>query len=282
MGVRYRRANGGQPPYPGQDNHLFPSYPYASRRAMVSKMADWKAQQGRVTLFPGIPTGSSPPSAVELFKRVWAADPDTFQKHGVGTTPFAPSVAQGNRDGLLVSCSVQPARIDFFVMPQTSTDTALSLIADTNRFRDELLLIIQSAKDTPGSYNRVACFAQFASVTNSYREANELICSVLPKQFTLDISGAEDLSLQINRPRVEGDLKINYLTRWASERAQYFVLGAGPAQILAENFIGVMQFDNNNYGTGLLSKDQISLVLRSALDGISDGLREMRVKIKGF
>ena len=96
-------------------------------------MTDWKALTGRISLFPGAPA-SGLPSALELYKQAWGADPERFQ-----TIPnaLAPTVAQGKGSGVGLSCSVHPTRIDFNITPPPPSSGEMNLefrlIEDTSR-----------------------------------------------------------------------------------------------------------------------------------------------------
>jgi hypothetical protein len=253
-------------------------------------MGKWKAQLGRITLFPIIPAGADVSSAADLYKRVWASDPDNYQKQPQAGLPFAPSFAQGSYSGLIVSCSVHPIRIDFSLSPPT-LGPSLNLIEDTKQFHEVLARTIPSVVEaTTTTVNRAACLAQFANVTANYRNANALMLKSLPTQYALRLSDEEDFILQLNRPRAVGELRMNFVTKWSVERLQVLSLQVGPGviqssglnQLVSEHIVGTVLLDNNNSATARLSKDQLSFVLTEALRGVSDGQREAHLDLEGF
>jgi hypothetical protein len=252
---------------------------------MISELANWKAWQGRIALFPTIPSGGLPLiSAMELYKQVWKTDPDNFQKQPLVGTAFTSSVAQGAQNAVTLSCSVQPTRIDFSVSPQIGlVEPTVKLIDDTKHFHDLLANIIAWAGETTMTVNRVGCFAQFATVATSYRAANQAVRSILPKRYALELSEEEDFILQVNHPQHQADCLINFITKWSVERVQTFSLQTGGTnQLLAEHFVAAVSFDNNNVPTTPLSRAKITTLLNAALGGVSTSLHDMKLDIEGF
>ncbi len=162
-------------------------------------MAGWKAQLGRITLFPAIPMGADLGSALDLYKHTWKSDPDAYQKQPQAGLPFVPSTAQGTDNGLSISCSVHPIRIDLTVTPLAQQNLQFSLIEDTKLFRDALVRIVHSVSEhTTSAINRAACFVQFSSRAKDYVEANEIIASTIPEQYGgVKLTDEEDFILQI-------------------------------------------------------------------------------------
>jgi len=252
---------------------------------MASDITKWKPWQGRISLFPTIPSGASPNlSALDLYKQVWNGDPDNFQKQSTATSGFVPSVAQGTQHGLAVTCSVFPIRIDIGISPHVKlVEPTMKLIEDTRQFQQLLARIVEWAKGTENTMNRAALFAQFAAVTANYHEANRVIRSVLPKRYALELSDEEDFVLQFNEPRREGDTVLNFITKWAVERVQTLSFQGGSSnQLLAEHFLSSVSFDNNNLPTTQLSKPQVATVLDACWSGVLKNLHDLNLSIEGF
>ena len=248
-------------------------------------MADWKAQVGRISFFPVITSGAPFPLALEFYKKVWEADPDSFQKQPSSGIALAPSLAQGNHNGLSVSCTVTPARIDFneYALRLTQ-ETKVNLIEDTGNFRGELERIVRSADKFSIATGRVGCFAQFMSPAESFRDANMNVLSILPKRFKLELSDEEDFILQLNNPRRENGFILNLVTKWSVDRVRILNLefGTGQTQLLSEHVVSSITFDNNNLPIASLTKEQINVVLNKALQEISTGLRDANLTLEGF
>jgi len=253
-------------------------------------MGEWKAQSGRITLFPTIPTGASFVSALELYRAIWNLDPDSFQKQPQSNLGLAASSAQGTHNGLSVSCTATPVRIDFSVMPNPGSTGSIPVIEDSGSLRNELSeLAIAVVEKLAVTINRAACFVQFLNPADSFREANKNIRSVLPREAQIELIEEEDFILQLNRPRRVADLPINFITRWSVDRLQLMnlqvggpVQQGGPAQIILEKLVASVQFDNNNVPTMTLSKGQIGVILQECLRGVSSNLKELNLAIDGF
>jgi hypothetical protein len=253
-------------------------------------MASWKGQLGRITLFPAIPTGADVGSALDLYKRTWNSDPDSFQKQPQIGLPFVASIAQGTVSGLSIACSVNPIRIDLSITPPSSSDFVL--IEDTKLFHNVLSQVVQSVTENNTiRVNRAACFVQFACPAKNYQEANELIRTILPKQFTLQLADEEDFILQVNRPRQIDDVKMNYITKWAVDRLQILALQvlAPQAQqtptmskLLSEHIVGSVTFDNSNAATAPLSKERLATILGEAFRVVSEQQYEAHLGLEGF
>jgi hypothetical protein len=246
-------------------------------------MPAWKALQGRITLFPTALAGGST-HANEFYKQIWGAEPEYFQKPSPAAGAFAASLAQGQKNGLVVSCSVQQVRIDLQLAPPASSGPALSLITDASLFHKMLADIIAGVRNLTINASRVALFSQFAIIADNFTDANKLILSILPKRFDLDLVAEQDFVLQFNEPRRDQGFDMNFVTKWSVERVQQLSLqiGGGLSQLVSENFLTSVSFDHNNVPKGQLSVDQMGRVLDIALEGISKGLGELRVDVEGF
>jgi hypothetical protein len=246
-------------------------------------MATWKAQTGRISLFPVITSGTSVPSAIDLYKKVWGTDPDSFQKQASLGLPFAPSFAQGQRNGLAVICSVNPARIDFAVGPPITQDSQVNLVEDLETFFAALRCVVQSAHDFDPPTSRAGCYVQLAKPAANYQEANKAILSVLPTQFHVGLSDEQDFVFQINRPQREEGLQINYITKWSVDRVQILNVqfGVGQTQLVSEHVVSSITFDNNSHPVALLTKDQVVFVLNKTLQAASATASEINLKAQG-
>jgi hypothetical protein len=177
-------------------------------------MATWKALLGRVTLFPSIPTGADIGTALDLYKRTWNLEPDSYQKQANPTLPFAPSVAQGSDRGIGISCSVHPIRIDLSISPIAQPGPALNVIEDTKLFHNAFEQVLQSvAKNNSTSVTRAACFVQFGCVARDYRDANAIIRTILPEQYAIQLADEQEFILQVNRPEQIEETTMNRITK---------------------------------------------------------------------
>jgi hypothetical protein len=248
-------------------------------------------------MFPPVPAaaGSQPKSALELYKSVWQTDPDAFQKNQ--GAPFPVSSAQGTVNELGVSCILQPGRIDYNIAPmqQFATAQSLPLIDDLVRLHDEIERVIKALRESNTPTVRVACVVQFAQPVPNSIDANKIISSSLPKAYRLQISNEEDFVLQINRPRpseFSAELRMNFITKWSVDRVQILNLIAQPtamgqvgagSSIVGEFLVASITFDNSSVQlTRVMSKQEASAAMTEAFKGISDGIRECNIAIKGF
>jgi len=264
-------------------------------------MSEWKALAGRVTLFlqPEGASGSEL-SALELYKRIWEADPDNFQK---STNPLFPSQAQGKRLGLTVACSVHPLRIDFNLAPTAaeiqSSQPALSLIEDTTQLRTELMQIatVLGKAVVPNTCIRVALFVHFVNVNPNVVEANKKLISIMPEQYRVRLTNEEEFALQINSPRPSlkfKDLRMNFISKWSVDRIQVLTISLpmGGAPAAAQPGIGVprahefiaagVSFDCNNVPDKSLSADQQSALLFEGLTFATKAQYDYGLKVEGF
>jgi hypothetical protein len=118
-----------------------------------------------------------------------------------------PTVAQGKKHEMSVSCSVHPARIDFNLEPGpvTSGEQTVALIYDTAEFQKQLLHIISAIGNgiVSNPISRVALFVQFLTIANDLAEANATVISVVPKRYSVKItpsSYSSNLSERLGHP----------------------------------------------------------------------------------
>lgn len=266
-------------------------------------MNEWKALVGRITIFPASQSSVALPSALDLYKKVWEGDPLNFQGP---TNPLSPSLAQGKRAGLGISCSVHPLRIDFTLSPvgreSPSEAPRLSVIEDSKEFHDELARIARIVGRDLVTHPilRVATFLQFVSIEASPIEANKALMSIVPEQYRLKLGDEEEFILQLSRPRMSQkveNLKMNLITKWSVERFQIvsLLVPMGTAPLVApqsgiapqvNEFIAAsVAFDNNNVPVPAnkpLSDGLQSSLLLEGLAHTAISLRESRLNIKGF
>lgn len=265
-------------------------------------MGDWKAQVGRVTLFPAV-AFSPGPSALSLFKELWAGEPDSFQKP---TNPLMPTLAQARRNGMLATCTVQPSRIDFSLEPSPTPaalkDRSVALIDDTAVFSNTLgnIIIDIRKKIISEAMARVALYVQFMRISPSYLEANKELTTLIPKKYgRLSLTDEEDAILQINVPRgskkVPG-IRLNLLTKWSVERIQVFTLTIPqPGMALqglvfqppqdAKQFIApsiVFDYSSTLEKVTPFDAAQQADLLSEALEIVSETQKEIGLRVEGF
>jgi hypothetical protein len=262
-------------------------------------MNEWKAFGGRITLFPTLPPSSSPSSALELYRRIWSNDPDSFQKQD---NALLPTVAQGRRGSLIVNCAAQPARIDFNLTAALSqaAEEKVALIDHPIELRNELTHIIDAlGNDLLTGISRVALELRFLNPKASHAEANKALTEIIPRSFGVTVTDEEDFIFQINRPHMSGglqDIRMNFITKWSVERFQVFTIlfpmvgataGAGVTSpsLQPRMFIAAsVAFDNNNNinpGHPLTGKEQ-SALLHEAVDATVQMQHEIGLNIEGF
>ena len=261
-------------------------------------MSEWKAIVGRITIFPAS-SSVALPSALDLYRKMWEGDPINFQGP---TNPLSPSLAQGKRAQLGISCSVNPARIDFTLSPvgpeSASEAPRFFVIEDSQELHDELARIARFVGQglLANPILRVATFLQFVSVEANSTEANKTLMSVVPEQYRIRLSDEEEFILQLSRPRMSErreNLKMNLITKWSVERFQVFsllipmgaALQSGVAPQVTEFIAASVGFDNNNVPVSAnkpLPNSQQSSLLLEGLAHTAMSMREGRLNIKGF
>ena len=265
-------------------------------------MSQWTAIAGRITLFPAS-TVQPFPSALELYKRIWESDPVNFQG---ATSPLAPSIAQGSRTGLAVTCTLHPSRIDFNFTQAAPEDSSgsrrLLVIENTQALHDELArvgsLIAEGLVTNP--ILRVATFLHLVSIEANIVEANKALMSIVPLQYRIKLRDEEEFVFQISRPHLSEQVpgvKMNYINKWSVDRFQMvslmFSMGGsapispptGAAPVLSEFITAGITFDNNNVPVGpdkpLSSAQQSSLILES-LAQTAISMKEVGLNLDGF
>jgi hypothetical protein len=256
-------------------------------------MNEWKTLASRVTLFP-IGT-SSPPSALELYQKVWG-QPDNFQKP---SSALAPAVAQGTNGDVMVACSVHPMRVDFnFFAPFPSSiveEERPPVLEDATHLRAELERIIGNVVcggDLGILASRVAINAQFVLLCTNATESNKALISVMPKQYRMQITDEEDFIFQINRPQNHPDIqnvRMNYITKWSTDRIRLgslFLPTNGSLTVPStrrEFIVASVTFDNNNVPViqSLGNKEQSSL-LYEGLNALVRIQHDLGLNVKGF
>lgn len=260
-------------------------------------MTEWKALNSRISLFLA---GVSPlaPSALELYKRVWGDDPDNYQKQ---PNALIPTVAQGKREGIMVSCFSHPTRIDFNLSPaiaQPAPEMEFVLIEDMSQLRAELMRIIDVVdRGISDAVSRVAFGIHFSTLKSSFREINTTLTKLMPEQYHVKLTDEEDLVFQINQPRMSGKvdkLKMNVLTKWIANRLQVVNLriDAGDAAISAsqgsssaqtKDFLAAgVSFDINNIPVKPLTSSQQSSLLLEEIAMAAAMQRDIGLNIEGF
>jgi hypothetical protein len=257
-------------------------------------MGNWKPQLGRITLFPSVPTSQVTP-ALELYQEFWRREPESFQK-GPTQNPFAPSVAQGNSEELSFTCSQNPIRIDFTISPIQNvlaiSEPNFPLVENSRKLREELDRLIEVVHERPSVVpaGRVALAMQFTQVCASFPDANMAVTSALPNDLRVHLSEERDFILQVNRARKSTsvqDMTINFITKWAVEQVQLLAITPGGSTGMANPTIeyhnATILCDNNNVPANrLLSADEQTSILKEALGGVSEQLRNSSLEIEGF
>jgi hypothetical protein len=258
--------------------------------ASLIAMTTWKALTGRITLFPT----SAPPTALELFRRVWNADPDSFQKQA---NPLLPTVAQGMHHGMVAACATQPNRVDFAFSPAPPAEPnefSVAMIEDVHQLETDLLQIIEAVGQGLISepVNRVAVNLQLTMPHANSIEANKTLMQIIPEQYRMRLTDEEEFVFRINRIRASGklpDQKMNFLVTWSVERYQQVALSvlmavnpmvAQPnvtSQRQGEAILAVtVLLDSNNVpaSTRLSSHEQSTLLLEG-FHAIANARNEM-------
>lgn len=254
---------------------------------MISK---WKVFVARVTIFPSGPPLSPSPDAQVLYRHMWGADPDGFQK---ASNPLSPSISQGKKDGLAINCIVTPARIDFNVMASPIQPLELALIEEGGKVRSEMERMVTAIRQcaVPILASRVALYIQAMIPTTGTVEANKLIAATSP----LKVSNEEEVVFQVNKRYRSSLLPVdmNALIRWSAETLQIVALpmpmgapeisGVSSEALRREIVAAIVSFDVNNRPTqNLLDAEKQSALLREALEFVSGKQREILLNIEGL
>jgi hypothetical protein len=268
-------------------------------------MTKWNISACRVTLFP-VPTSPLLLDALALYRLIWSADPDNFQKQG---NPLMPSTAMGERgSGISALAVVQAARIDLNLAatPQSTIppgEDALPIIRNPLKLNGEMKRIFDAVGTgaISNSLTRVALYIQFQSFESSVRDANSALRAVIPRQYGINITDEEDVIFQVNRRFVgQANLTMNAITKWSVDHIQIFnfVLPLGgqgaftpmppPANVLkpgALNFtVAGVNFEINNVPseTLILNGAQQASILTDALTRASKMQDDIGLSIEGF
>ena len=263
-------------------------------------MSDWKASGGRISLLPAAPVPSGLPSALELYRHIWGAEPESFQKP---SNPLMPSIAQGSKESLNLSCTVQPNRVDFAISPltpfQDPTGAQFPVILDAGQLVNELLRCIGliGRNLVPNSIFRAALALQFMNVRPSFVDANKILTAVIPASYGVRLTDEEDFVFQVNRqyPSRSENIRMNALTKWSVDRLRIVTFSvstqnipaASPSlatQPLTSEFISAsVTFDNNNAPTDRALSPQIqAAVLNEALASVMRTLKDIGLQVEGF
>jgi len=250
-------------------------------------MSEWKALNGRITLFPTGP--QSIPSAADLYRAVWGAEPDAFQKQ---PNPLQPTLAQGRRSEMAATCLTHVTRVDFNLSPVLAPietgEPKISLIEDTGRLFGELKEIIKkiAGGTKVSSVSRIALYLQFATVRANFLEANKALTKVMPEQYRISVTDEEDIIFQVNRPRKSGKvegLRMNFVTKWSVDNVQVMVALSAGAAPWTKNFLTAsVSFDYNNVAEAALTTEQQSQLLHECLGEASETQRSIGLNVEGF
>lgn len=256
-------------------------------------MSEWKVFIGRVSVFLTATPMSPPPGPAELYRMMWGDDPDSFQK---APNPLAASIAQGRRNGITMTCTVQPARIDFNLMgaPIQASELALIPAAQVNSELRRMIEVMQEGTISLTA-SRVALFVQFLTPTVGIVDGNKILASTIP--YGINLSDEKDVVFQVNRPyksKQAPPVDMNAIIKWSVDNLQILAFAlptggaAGPAgapipqvrQVIAAS----VTFDVNNHPgqAVILDNGQQSVILLEALDFVSRTQREIGLNIKGF
>jgi len=253
-------------------------------------MGLWKALMGRVTLFPTV----APASALELYRRVWAIEPDSYQKP---PSPLMQGTAQGKREGMMATCTTNPARVDFTFTPmreEEAPDLNVVLIEDLPQLQTEMLRTIESVGTGifADSVLRVAVSMQVVKQQSGFADANRTLVELLPEQFRMRLTDEQDFIFQVNQPSVSRKtpaVTMNFITKWSVDRIQVlaFAIPLSPSPISVQQAVAAPQqqffaasvlFDNNNVPGGVLlaSSEQSSLLLEG-FEAIDNSIKVMHI-----
>ena len=238
----------------------------------------WKALLARISIFPLTPS-PTPPSALDLFHRVWQIEPERF--HGQAN-PLMPSMAQGKLGDLTINCFKHQVRTDFNLLPSLPTGTSLASIEDTNQLHGELSHIIRVIGEglISDPVARVAVFAQFVMPASTLEEANKILLASMPQVYRMGVTNEEDFVFQVNRPvhlNNIDNLRMNIITKWSADRIQMI-------PFVGQQFIAAsVAFDHNNVPSITpISSDKQATLLTEGLSKVANLRRDYDMNIAGF
>ena len=241
-------------------------------------MSEWKIASGRVSLFPPARGSSAPFSAHDLYRLVWGTEPNIFQKT---QNPLMPTLARGDRGGILATCSVHPTRVDFNLSGNENTESAIPTIDDGAFFGHELgrVVSVLSKQNPIDLALRVAIGLHFLVVSSSIGEANTTLLKAIPHPYSLNLNSEEDVIFQVNRPydsQGQPRTRMNFVSKWSVNRLQVLTIAipvgrAGMQPSItnpqpAEYIVANAEFDINSPAKSpSLSKSRQTELLREAL-----------------
>jgi hypothetical protein len=238
-------------------------------------------------------------SVLEVYQKLWGATPDSYQN---APAPNFPSQAQGQRDGLVISCSIAQNRVDLIFSPkQTSQPSgSLDVIANTAHLCKELKALLSNLSIYSPSERCIgfSLFLHFAMPEkNTVPDANNTIVSVIPKQYRPTLSAEENFLLQINSPYtspVDTGLKINLIKKWSVEQFRIVRFAVQQtAQTATASFTPevntsispTVSFEVNNmpFDSKIrFSKSDQGMVLTDGLQRMAALQRDLGLNIDGF
>jgi len=260
-------------------------------------MNEWKPFLGRIIFFPAMPGASRLPSSLELYKKIWSADPDSFHKQ---PNPLNPEVAQGKSGNLMVNCMIHPVRIDFNLTaaPSPERQMTLNLIDHPIELRDELKRITNYfSSSVLDLFSRVALNLQFLNLKPTNVEANKALTEVIPDRYGVTITDEEAFVFQINQPNKSSEFKditMNFITKWSVEQFQVLTISIPPSGVPVQPLTlpqpktviaASVSFDNNNTPSTpvrALTRDEQSALLQEVWDNAARKQLEIGLNIEGF
>ena len=244
---------------------------------MPSDKPAWKALLGRISIFPLTPS-PTPPSALDLFRRVWPIEPEEFRGQ---PNPLMPSIAQGKLRDLTVNCFKHPVRTDLNLLPLSFPGSAsLASIENTTQLHEELAHIIRVIGEglISDPVVRVAVFVQFVMPASTFEEANKILLASIPQTYRMGVTNEEDFMLQVNSPSQlsnTDNLRMNTLTRWSAEQ-MHIIVGS-------RIVVALVAFDYNNVpSTTPISSDKQAALLTEGLLKMANLRRDYDMNITGF
>jgi hypothetical protein len=249
---------------------------------MPSDKPAWKALLGRISIFP-LTASPTPPSALDLFRRVWQIEPEQFQGQA---NPLMPSMAQGKLGDLTVNCFKQQVRTDFNLLPSVRTGASLASIEDTTQLHGELSHIIRAIGEGLISdlVARVAVFVQFVMPASTSEEANKILLASMPQAYRMGVTNEEDFVFQVNRPvRLNNidNLRMNVVTKWSAELIQIII--GSPPTVGQQFIVASVTFDHNNVPSiAPISSDKQAALLTEGLLKVANLRRDYDMNIAGF
>jgi hypothetical protein len=243
---------------------------------MPSDKPAWKALLARISIFPLTPS-PTPPSALDLFRRVWQIEPEEFRGQA---NPLMPSIAQGKLRDLTVNCFKHPVRTDFNLLPSLPTGASLASIEDTTQLHEELSHIIRVIGEglISDPVVRVAVFVQFVMPASTFEEVNKILLASMPQAYRMGVTNEEDVVFQVNRPvRLSNidNILVNIVTKWNAEQIN-IILGS---RVIAAS----VTFDHNNVpSTTPISSDKQAALLTEGLSKVANLRRDYDMNIAGF